>query len=145
MIKAALQLPIHARHLIPHKPPNRFIHRLIEMDGDTAVVESILPSECRLFHTRQLTNVAVLELMAQAYAALKGYLDITNDQPIGRGFLVGIRRFDMRASVDTTNRLLVRVGTTGSFNDFYLAQASVSAGGTPIAEGRLKLWIPSDV
>lgn len=143
MKTGTIQLPVSARDLIPHQSPVRLIRRLLEFDGETAVLESILPSQCRLFNTG-LPNVAILELMAQAYAAMKGYLDITNNRPIGRGYLVGVRRFDMLAHAEIIDRLRVKVKSSGSFNDFYLAETSVSAEGIPVATSSLKLWIPSN-
>jgi predicted hotdog family 3-hydroxylacyl-ACP dehydratase len=82
--------------------------------------------------------------MAQAYAAMKGYQDLLNGRPIGRGYLVGIRKFEMLGTFDATDRLFVKVKTAGSFNDFYVAEGKVLAGNTCIAIGNMKLWIPSD-
>ncbi len=143
MNNGAIQTPVSARDLIPHRLPVRLIRRLVDFDGETAVLESILPSECPLFRSG-LPNVAILELMAQGYAAFKGYLDIMNNRPISRGYLVGIRRFDVLSDVDPVDRLRVMVKPAGSFNDFYLAEAHVAAGGLAVATGSLKLWIPSD-
>ena len=73
----SLNFPIEAEQLIPHRPPMRLIDRLLSYDGLQGVVESTLLSDsiC-LQDDGSIEQAAMVELMAQSFAAVKGYADL---------------------------------------------------------------------
>jgi predicted hotdog family 3-hydroxylacyl-ACP dehydratase len=84
----------------------------------------------------------MIELMAQAYAALKGYQDLANDRAPRRGFLVGLRDFHVMGRALEGDRLRIKVETIGSTGGFAMAAGEVRHEGVMVAEGTIKVWIP---
>jgi len=141
-MKAKFPLPMDVAALIPHRPPLRLIDRLLEAGDQYGVVESIVhPENVLLDQDGVLDPVAMIELMAQSYAALKGYEDLMNDRPSKRGFLVGIRDFNVTGRALEGDRLRVRVETIGSTGGFALAAGDVRHGKVTVAEGTIKVWV----
>ena len=141
-MKADLQLPMDVSVLIPHQPPLRLVDRLLEAVDQYGVVESVVhPGSVLLDQDGVLDPVAMIELMAQAYAALKGYNDLTNAIQPKKGFLVGIRDFNVRGRAREGDRLHIRVETIGSTGMFSLAAGEVRQGKNVVAEGTIKVWI----
>jgi predicted hotdog family 3-hydroxylacyl-ACP dehydratase len=141
-MKADLQLPMDVAVLIPHRAPLRLVDRLLEAVDQYGVVESVVhPGSVLLDHDGVLDPVAMIELMAQAYAALKGYKDLTSDLPPKRGFLVGIRNFNVTGRVLVEDRLQIRVETIGSMGGFAVAAGEVWQGKNVVAEGTIKVWV----
>ncbi len=144
-MRKPLSLPLPAERLIPHAFPMRWVERLIEFDGKEARVESCRLSGHPLFsNSVALPLCAMAELIAQAYAAVKGYQDLEAGLPVQKGFLVGIRRIEMLKGVPGTRPLSVHVRPAGMFGGFYLADGEVSLDGETIARGTVKLWVPGE-
>ena len=138
-----LKFPISAQRLIPHRPPMRLVERLLEIDNDGGVVESVplSGSESRLFDKRDNAEIPLFgELIAQAYAAIKGYHDLSRGISIQRGFLVGIRKVALMGPIPRYEKLRIRVKTSGEFGGFYLADGEILHEDRLIAAGSIKLW-----
>ena len=91
-----LTLPVSASTLVPHRPPILFVDRLSELTDDEAVVEARMAKENPLADEQgRLDPLVTLELMAQAYAAVKGYRELLSGTTPGKGFLVGVRKFQV--------------------------------------------------
>lgn len=88
-----------------------------------------------------LNEVALVELLAQGYAVIKGYDDLRNDREISRGFLVGVKKLRIAGEGRADDRLLVRIRTVGSFEGFAVAEGEVTRGEELLASGTIKLWI----
>ena len=71
---AGVSLPLPARLLVPHRPPMLIIHQLLERNEDTALAESIVPTE-GIFLDPQggLLPEYFIEFIAQSIAAINGF------------------------------------------------------------------------
>lgn len=137
-----LSLPYPAAGLIPHRAPMCLVERLTEVDGKNGIVEA------RVGRTSLLTDadgmvedVALVEIMAQAYAALKGYIDRRDQLPVRKGFLVGIKKIVCHASVRVDELLQVHIRTAAELDDFAVARGEIRRADELIAEGDVKVWI----
>jgi predicted hotdog family 3-hydroxylacyl-ACP dehydratase len=138
-----LTLPMPVEALIPHEPPLRLIDRLLEVKDGYAITETFVrPENVLIDEDRSLDPVAMIELMAQSYAALKGYDDLINGRPKKKGFLVGIAEFRMIGRAIGGQRLRIRVERTGSTGGFALADGEVRHRGKMVAAGTIKIWVP---
>ncbi len=136
-------LPLPAREFLPHRPPMQLVDRLLAVDGDEGLVAANLaPGNPLLGDDGALDSVALIELIAQGYAAIQGYVDRCAGRPPGRGFLVGIRRAELFAPARLGECLLVRVRTVARVNTFVVIEGEVRSGGTLLATAALKLWLP---
>jgi predicted hotdog family 3-hydroxylacyl-ACP dehydratase len=140
-----LTLPLPAEALIPHRLPMRLVDRLTACDpgaGSGTVVA--LPSEESLLLTREgrLDPLALFEMIAQAYAAVKGYENLINGRPVRGGYLVGIRRGRVQGSAFPGDRLAISVETEMTLGDFSVARGTVSREGRSMASAVIKVWSP---
>jgi predicted hotdog family 3-hydroxylacyl-ACP dehydratase len=137
-----MELPLSAEELIPHRLPMRLIDRLLEIEGKNGVVEAQVAAKCPFVDANgTLEDVAMIELIAQAYAALKGYLDRLEDKPVRQGFLVGIKKITMLKSARAGDRLRIEIHTLGEVADFAIAEGRIWRGTELIARGEIKVWI----
>ena len=135
-------LPLAAEELIPHRLPMRLIDRLLEIDGTNGVVEALVAAEGPLMSADgRLEDVALTELLAQAYAAVKGYADLCDDQPVKQGFLVGIKKLVKLLPAQAGDRLLIRVKTLAELDDFAVAEGEIWRGKELLARGEIKVWV----
>jgi 3-hydroxyacyl-[acyl-carrier-protein] dehydratase len=138
-----LTLPLPAEGLVPHRPPVLSIDEVVEAAGGEAVVEARLRAESPLAEQGgRINGLAALEVMAQAYAAVKGYRDSLQGKAPGKGFLVGVRGFRITESLHVGDTLRVTVKTIADIAGFAVAEAEVTRRGNRIASATLKMWIP---
>ncbi len=136
------KLPIEAEDLIPHRLPMRMIDRLLEIDGKDGVVEALIAADCPLVSAEGwLEDAALIELLAQAYATVKGYCDLLEDKPVKLGFLVGIKKVDRLLSAQRGDRLKININTLVELGDFAVAEGEVWRGGELLARGEIKVWV----
>lgn len=137
-----LTLPMPAEQLIPHRPPMRLIDSLVSYSAAETEIEA-LPSSDSIFVGEDgvLAQAALVELLAQGYAAAKGYDDLMNDRPITEGYLVGVRKLALSGAARAGDKLKIRIRTVGSFEGFVVADGEIERCGEIIASGCVKLWI----
>ncbi len=138
----ALPLPIAAAELVPHRKPMLLIERMVAIDGKNGVVEAEI-AEDFLFLTAegQVEEVAMIELIAQGYAAIKGYADRLSGLPVRQGFLVGIKTFKAYQPVKLGDRLRIELKTVAELDDFALAEGIIQRSGDVVADAEIKIWI----
>lgn len=144
-MKNDLKLPLPAEAFIPHRRPMRLVDNLISCSGTAGVVESNVSADCILIDAAGfLDGAAVVELLAQGYAVIKGYDDTLNGRDISEGYLVGVRKMRITGRAHAGDRLLINIRTVGSFEGFAVAEGEVMRGNETIASGSIKLWIVNE-
>ena len=137
-----LTLPMPADELIPHRPPMRLIDSLVSYSETEIGIEALPPSDCIFVgEDGMLAQAALVELLAQGYAAAKGYDDLINGRPITEGYLVGVRKLALTGAARAGERLFIRIKPVGSFEGFVVADGEIERSGEIIASGTIKLWI----
>ncbi len=136
-----LSLPMEADSLVPHEPPVRFVARLLEFFGDGGTVEAFVsPENPLLDEIGRADPILMLELMAQAYAVVKGYKERLQGLPPKKGFLVGVKSFRVHEGLRAGDRVLIKLKTLASLGGFTVGEAIVSRGAKEMASGTVKLW-----
>jgi predicted hotdog family 3-hydroxylacyl-ACP dehydratase len=137
-----LTLPLAAEELIPHRLPMRLVDRLLEIDGKNGLVEALVSPECPLVATDdKLESIALIELIAQSYAALKGYLDRLSGAPVRQGFLVGVKKLRCLETVRVGQRLRIEIRTLAELDSFAVAEGKIWHDEKIVACGEIKVWI----
>lgn len=140
-----LLLPMPAEKLVPHRPPLCLIRRLLEFSGQKGIVESVIePDNIFLDHYGFLPSLLLVELIAQASAAVKGYDDLRLGKDIKKGFLVDIREIHFLGRCFKGDTLLIRIEILRTISGFSVVYGEVERKGDIIASGTLKLWVPED-
>ena len=138
----AISFPIAAERLIPHRRPMQMVDALLAFDGETGTVGvRVAEGNPLLEEDGSLAEVALMELLAQSYAAVQGYADSLAGAETRQGFLVGVRKAVFHARPQLGDELRVRVRATARFEGFAVVEGDVRRGGELLAEGNIKLWI----
>jgi 3-hydroxyacyl-[acyl-carrier-protein] dehydratase len=131
-----------AERLIPHRAPMRLVDTLVSVIDGCAVTESVLPRSTMMADGEgKIDEVAFMELIAQSYAAFKGYMDRRDGKPPGEGFLVGVRDLEVTGRAYAGDRLLTSIRTVAALGGFAVVEGAVTRGGETLASGTLKLWL----
>ena len=131
--------------LIPHRTPMRLVDTLLSVHEGCGVTESVLPPTSMMADGEgRLDEVAFMEMIAQSYAAMKGYMDLVEGKSAVEGFLVGVRRLEVTGRAYAGDRLLTSIRTVTSFGGFAVVEGGVTRGDETIASGIIKLWLAED-
>jgi predicted hotdog family 3-hydroxylacyl-ACP dehydratase len=131
--------------LIPHRTPMRLVDTLLSVHEGGGVTESVLPPTSMMADGEgRLDEVTFMEMIAQSYAAFKGYMDRVEGKPAGGGFLVGVRRLEVTGRAYAGDRLLTSIRTGASFGGFAVVEGCVTRGDESVASGTIKLWLVED-
>ncbi len=141
--KKDLPLPMPVEMLLPHRKPMCLVDRLVEFRDASGVVEALVDPESPLIgEDGGLDRIAFIELIAQSYAAVRGYSDLLHGEGVKKGFLVAAKMIEVKAAAAVGDMLRIRVTTTGEFGDFTLADGVVTSGGEILAWGSITVWVP---
>jgi len=139
---AHLCLPMAAADLIPHRKPMALVDRLLACTDDDGVAEAVLSEDCPLLTAEgRLEEVALVELLAQSFAAANGYTRRQSGGAVRKGFLVGIRGVELLGSVRRGDHLQIAFHKSAEIGDFVLVDGEVTRAGEVLARGSLKLWL----
>jgi predicted hotdog family 3-hydroxylacyl-ACP dehydratase len=120
----------------------RLVDTLVSVIDGCAVAESVLPRSCIMADGEgKIDEVAFMELIAQGYAAFKGYMDRMDGKPPGEGFLVGVRHLEFTGRAYAGDRLLTSIRTVGAIGGFAVVEGAITRGDETLASGTLKLWL----
>ena len=143
MVPVELNLPLEAAKLLPHRPPMILVDQLIDFSsGKGRVTASVSRDDLFVGDDGQLESVALIELVAQAYATIKGYDDAVNRRPVQRGFLVGSRNFTIHRRARSGERLIIDINTAAQLDGFSVIDGVITCGDEVLAKGSIKLWLP---
>ena len=144
-MKIDMTLPMPAETFIPHRPPMRLVETLISCGEAAGLIEARnCPDGVLADSDGALDEVALVELLAQGYAVIKGYDDLSQGREVSKGYLVGVRKLRITGRARAGERLLVHIRTVGSFEGFAVAEGEVERAGEIIASGTIKLWIAAE-
>jgi predicted hotdog family 3-hydroxylacyl-ACP dehydratase len=119
------------------------IDRLVEFKEKTGVVESLIRSgDLLVDEDGVLDNIAYMELIAQAYAATKGYYDMLHGETVKKGFLVIVKHLECKREAFLGDLLTISVSTVSEIGGFAVAEGAVMRGDEVLATGSMTLWIP---
>jgi predicted hotdog family 3-hydroxylacyl-ACP dehydratase len=119
----------------------RLVDTLVSVNDGCAVAESVLPRSAIMADGEgKIDEVAFVELIAQSYAAFRGYMDRMDGKPPVEGFLVGVRDLAVAGRAYAGDRLLTSIRTVAAIGGFAVVEGAVTRGDETLASGTLKLW-----
>lgn len=141
-----MELPLDAEMLIPHRKPMRLIDCLNATDGKSGIASASFPagSPFVIDDNGRIERLALLELIAQTYAASKGYEDLVDDIDVSQGYLVGISNAVYYGDAYSGQDLLIKVESEEAFDAFHLAAGEVWHEETLLMKATMKIWISSE-
>jgi predicted hotdog family 3-hydroxylacyl-ACP dehydratase len=120
----------------------RLVERILGVDGESITVEALVEHQ-DLFCDADglLSPPALIELLAQSYAAFNGYISMAEGKTPSMGFLVSIKKAEILGQARAGDQLRVETRSAGAFGGFTLVHGQVFRGEELIAQGSLQLWI----
>lgn len=127
--------------LVPHRRPMLLLSALTRSGKNDAECEAeIAPDNLFLGPDGWLDRVALLELMAQCFAAGSGAAQ-TEGVP-GMGYLAGMRDVRIHGDAVVGDILTIRARSEGGLGDISLVRGEVYCGSRLLAEGLFKIYAP---
>ncbi len=135
-----------AADLVPHRPPMRWVERLVECSERCAVSVSRLPvSHPGLDQFGRLRPEVLIELAAQTFAAMRGHQAHAAGAHVPKGLLVSVPRADILALPRAGETVRVELSAQPAFDSFRPAHAVVLVDGRQCAEISMTIWeVPDD-
>ena len=142
---AAPAPPIPAERLIPHRPPMRLVDTLLSREGDSGTTESRPGADSPFADASgALDETALVELIAQSFAALRGYDSLAAGRPAPGGLLVAVRDFRVTGRAAAGDRLRTSVRLVAAFDRFAVVHGLVTRDGVPVASGTLTVRLADE-
>jgi predicted hotdog family 3-hydroxylacyl-ACP dehydratase len=137
-----MTLPADTEAYMLHRPPLRLVRRLLCVEDSHAEAQTTLNvGDVGVGPDDKVEAMTLVELVAQTYAAAQGYRDRDKQNPVNRGYLVGVSDFRIESCPPAGRPLLIKIDSSCSFDDFYLVQGQVLCDNTVVASGNLKVWV----
>ena len=138
-------MAIPAHDLIPHRPPIVFIDRVTGA-ADSRVTSSFTVPGASPYLDREgrLMPEALLEVMAQCFAAGAGLQAAGAGQEISWGYLAAVRDMRVHAAVFSGDTLHAEAEHRMSVGPLHIVDCRVLRDGMPVAGAQLKIFIPED-
>ena len=134
--------PVDTEAFMLHRSPMRLVRRLVCVEEDYGQAETLLePGDVGVGPDGKVEAAALLEIVAQTYAAAQGYRDRAANLSPRLGYLVGASDFLIEHVPSAGQWLRVEVRSSRSFEEFYLVEGKVLCGGRVVAHGTLKAWV----
>lgn len=143
MLSGALQLPMKAVELVPHRGTMLLIGELRESSPEYASGVSVITSNNPFLDSKgKLDSVCFVECLAQLTAASEGFNARTlGDGVIRSGYLAGINDFSIQGRAGIGDTLQLKMRKLLEMNNVVVAEGDVHAGGERLASGKLKFFI----
>jgi predicted hotdog family 3-hydroxylacyl-ACP dehydratase len=137
-------LPVEAGTLIPHGPTIRLVDKIVEVGERRAVAEYRIPADSPLVDSAgRFDECAVIELIAQSFAACHGFHLSAGERPLHKGLLLGVRNLSISGTARVGDTLRIEIHKQVRFGDFSVIEGIVyGAGGNILGRGEIKLWRP---
>ncbi len=126
------------RELVPQRPPMLLLGAVIAQTHDSLTCTTTVAADWLLIDGDGLPAAALLEVMAQAVAALHGLQGRVRGEPVRVGLLLGARDVSLHVPrVRVGTELVVRATQVFGMDAVAEFRCAVEAGGACLAEGTL--------
>ncbi len=140
-----MPLPISAARILPHRETMLLLDEVAECrDGFARCVARIGPDHPFVNGRGELEPVALVEILSQAAAALRGCEGSGQDEAPRIGYLAGIKEFEVHRRPRSGDVLNVEIRQTVMLGSVAMMEGRILIGDDCISSGTLKVWEESD-
>ena len=133
-----MSLPADTKAYMLHRHPMRLVQRLLCVEDDYCEAETVFqPGALGTDAQGYVEAVALVEIMAQAYAAAQGY---QAQKSVALGMLVGVSDFRIDKIPAVGQRLKIIIRSSSLFDGFFIVEGQVLCEDEILAHGTLKAW-----
>lgn len=130
--------------LIPHRLAMRLAGEVVKVDDQSIEVAAVVQDSWPTAHDGQARTLVLIELVAQAAAALQGWRERQKDQPATGGLLVGIQEAKLHtATIPVGTHLLCFARISHGAPNYLAFDGRVTdAGGALLLSGSIQAYRP---
>jgi predicted hotdog family 3-hydroxylacyl-ACP dehydratase len=135
--------PIDASQFLPHKPPMLMVEQIVsvnDQEKSSLIETTVHPDSLFLSEENTLYGEALIEIMAQAAAAQHGYNLAKENKHEEKGFIVGIRKFEITGEAFVNDKLSVSVKLGPEIESLSVVYGTVTCRSNQIASIELTVW-----
>lgn len=142
-----IMIDITIEELIPHRNRMKLINKVIEIDGESAVTESIVTKQWPLFEDNSVDTIILIELVAQTAGVYIGWKEKKEEgNTSGKGWLVGIKKATFSLDkIPLNTRIIARSKRIFSFENFFEFLGIAKIGSDVIGEIVLQVFVRRDL
>lgn len=132
-----------AADFVPHDTPFRMVERIISFDDDakSSLIEARLDGDGLFSGDDDMIDPEVLlEVIAQAAAAQHGYNLARKGLGREKGYLVGVREFEVSGSVRRGETVLVSIKCGPEIESLCSIEGLVHSGPRQVARAEISVW-----
>lgn len=134
------RLPFALSEILPQQAPMRFVDTLESVGDRTGECALTIRDDLPMAGAGVVDEVAYLEMIAQAMAALEAFAHVgTGDGGFG-GFLVGAEDLQVLETARVGDRLRIRVRKDTRLGKYGIVSGTVLRGDDVLARGQIKIW-----
>lgn len=135
-----IPLPCPVAGMLPHRPPMLLVETLMARQGNRATVRAMLPAAGIGLSDGRLMPEYLIELIAQAAAAVSGYDALSLGRPAGGGMLAGVDGFVFPGRAVPGRVVRIETEEKCAFGALRLIHGEVFDGDELLAAGDIKVW-----
>lgn len=136
---------IPAQDIIPHRPPIVFIDAVNDVEDGSVTSAFTVPEDSPYLDSDgRLMPEAILEVMAQCFAAGAGLRAARAGKDISWGYLAAVKDLRIHAAVFFGETLQTEAEHRMSVGPLHIVDCRVLRDGICIAAAQLKIFIPED-
>ena len=129
---------------IPHRLPIRFVDELADA-GHPFRTRYTVPAESPYVADGALMPEALLEIMAQCFAAGAGYRVKSAGREVSWGYLAAVKHFRVLGQAVSGDVLEASCTITASVGPIHVVEAEVHREGSLLASAQIKIFTPDDI
>lgn len=136
------KLPLDVQDLIPHKLPFKMVDNIISYDDTTktSVLEYTIDKESPFIDNHKIDHICFLEIIAQAAAAQHGFNLQREKKAKERGFLVGVRDFNINNSAKVNDKLTITIECGQEIASLSIVKGTIKIDNILIASATITVW-----
>lgn len=136
-----IKLPVPVDEFIPQKGAMKLVKTLMDVRERYLKVSAVVPEENPFVGTDgRIEEVAFMEMMAQAAAAMNGFEKYNTRSKNMGGMLIGGQKIVMHEPASAGELLVIQAYKTTRFGNFGILRAEIKREDLLIAEGEIKIY-----
>jgi MoaA/NifB/PqqE/SkfB family radical SAM enzyme/predicted hotdog family 3-hydroxylacyl-ACP dehydratase len=139
------RLPAALSEILPQKAPMRFVDTLESVGDRIGECAVTIRGDMPMVGSGIIDDVAYLEIIAQAMAALEAFMVLGREGGGFGGFLVGAEDLEVLENAGVGDRLRVLVRKDTRFGKYGIVSGTVLRDDSVLARGQIKIWRESGV
>lgn len=128
-------------NIIPQKAPMVMVGALISIDEKQVVTDFVIPEDHILLENHKLSDVALIENIAQTAAVKAGYSAKINNEKPKTGFIGAVKNFEIFQSVGAGDKLTTTVNTVNEVFNASIVEGEIYCQQKCVAKGELKIFL----